>query len=485
MSVAHRRASHHHAQSGRSRPRRRSQTKDGQCRQPADVVRTRVSTTTSTPSAVLSPTPSLFSPTSVWNQQVPATAPLDPSSASVVSYLNSFVTSSETAGTGPWINTTSYSTPIYTVPAGQATAQVFLNPNAYNDALESALSAVPIPAGAQPAAGSDAQMVVYQPSTNSMWEFWGLHQSLLPPAYVWGGMATGGNLAAGEYVYAVTALSAQGETTPSTGMSINVQPGQTVTIQWDGVPGAIGYKIYRGGTGQALQLVGAVNQASAAFNTVSWTDRGTEAPAAAAPPRVSTAATPGQWHAGWGGRMLNVSTDPGYYRNLTGTSGNVVEQASWGATASSLPIAAGLITLADLASGQINHAIAMMVPKAKAKSWVCPARRTDGDDSSPNAIPEGAHFRLNPALNLSTLSMPPITRMIAVAAQKYGLIVNDQTGVTVGFRAEDPSPLTRTGQPNPYLKYFVDSSGRSELPTQLLASFPWAQLQLLTAPGCS
>ena len=54
--------------------------------------------------------------------------------------------------------------------------------------------------------------------------------------------------------------------------------------------------------------------------------------------------------------------------------------------------------------------------------------------------------------------MPPITRMIAEAAQKYGFIVNDQTGATVGFRAEDPMPLIREGQPNPP---FLSTSGET------------------------
>ena len=79
--------------------------------------------------------------------------------------------------------------------------------------------------------------------------------------------------------------------------------------------------------------------------------------------------------------------------------------------------------------------------------------------------------------------MPPITRMIAEAAQKYGFIVNDQTGATVGFRAEDPTPLIREGQPNPYLTYFkASSSGGYEDPNFLLASFPWEDLELV-APG--
>ena len=38
--------------------------------------------------------------------------------------------------------------------------------------MQEAIDAVPIPAGAKPAAGTDRQMVVWQPTTDTMWEFW-------------------------------------------------------------------------------------------------------------------------------------------------------------------------------------------------------------------------------------------------------------------------------------------------------------------------
>ena len=53
----------------------------------------------------------------MWNKPVSANTSLAPNSARVVSYLDSFVTDSLEEGIGPWINTTDYSTPIYTVPA--------------------------------------------------------------------------------------------------------------------------------------------------------------------------------------------------------------------------------------------------------------------------------------------------------------------------------------------------------------------------------
>ena len=189
-----------------------------------------------------------------------------------------------------------------------------------------------------------------------------------------------------------------------------------------------------------------------------WTDTGSSAPSSVSPPTANTATTPGQWHASWGGRIQHVSLDPGYYRNIPNGAGGYSEEAGWGVTASSLPVVGGLITLSDLAAGQINHALAIMVPQAAKGIFSFPAQRTDGVSTAANAIPEGARFRLPASLNLAAINMPPVTRMIAQAAQTYGLIVNDQTGASVGFRAEDPTPLMRQGQPNPYSDVFQDAA---------------------------
>jgi hypothetical protein len=437
-------------------------------------------------SPVPSAAPRLFSPTSVWNQALSANAPLDPNSVAIVGHLNDFVNTSEAARAGPWINTTDSSTPIYTVPADQPTVPVYTD---YPRSITSAFAAVPIPTDAEPAAGTDAEMTVYQPSSDTLWEMFEMAQRLDPPPSLSAVIGTGGSLPAAGYAYAVTALTAQGETTLSPIRSPNVPAGGKVTLQWSGPTGSSGYNIYRGADVQHLQLIQTIahqtTQFADAANT--WTDDGSFTSSGIGPPTTNTAATPGQWHAQWGGRMLHVSADPGYYRNVSDPLGGFDEYAGWGATASSLPVAAGLITLADLASGQIDHALAMLVPRAKAGIFYCPAQRTDGSDSSPDAIPEGAHFRLDPTLDLSKLQMPPVTRMIAEAAQKYGLIVNDQTGATVGFRAEDPTPLMRQSLPNPYVKYFTDpATGRYAAPNQFLAAFPWSALQLLAPPStCS
>jgi hypothetical protein len=115
----------------------------------------------------------------------------------------------------------------------------------------------------------------------------------------------------------------------------------------------------------------------------------------------------------------------------------------------------------------------MNIPYARPKVFSWPAQRTDGTSTDAVAIPEGAQFRLDPTLDLNTLKLPPLTRMMAVAAQRYGMIVRDQTGWAVALFAEDPSS---TGT-NPFSGPAGYFGGRQ--PSDLMKAFPWDRLQLL------
>lgn len=294
-----------------------------------------------------------FAPSSVWNEQLAANAPLDPASETLVSAFDAEVAAEELARSGPWINTTAYSVPIYTVSAGQPTVPVVLV-KATEAALSSAWNAVPLPATATAAAGSDGDLVVWQPSTDRMWEFWRL--------------------------------------------------------------------VHEGG----------------------------------------------EWHASWGGAIQSVSSDSGVF----GPEAWAGAKPWWGVTATSLPLAGGLITLEDLERGRIEHALAMSIPNVRAGVYASPAQRTDGQSLDPLSLPEGAHLRLDPNLDLAALHLPPLTLMVAEAAQRYGIIIRDKSQ-TIGFYAQDPTP---TGT-EPYR----GSGGYFEgkYPNQLLASFPWSYLEVL------
>jgi hypothetical protein len=176
----------------------------------------------------------------------------------------------------------------------------------------------------------------------------------------------------------------------------------------------------------------------------------------------------GSWQAGWGGAIEKASLNPGAY----GPEAWPGAKTNWGASASSLSIAGGLITLEDLELGQINHALAIALPDVRAGVYASPAQRTDGGDTEPLSLPEGAHLRLDPNLDLASLHLPHMTLLMAEAAQRYGIVVRDVAS-DVTFYGQDPTP---TGT-NPYTGTHGYFEGKS--PQQLLASFPWSHLQLL------
>jgi hypothetical protein len=301
----------------------------------------------------------LFAPGSFWNKRLPATAPLDPSSAVLVQSLVAEVAREQTARIGPWISVGRRAAPLYRVGPDQRRVRVHLdNGNErFRRTLQRAFASVPIPAAARPADPPDGHMTVWQPATDKLWEF---------------------------------------------------------------------YRARR---------------------------------------------EPDGWHARWGGAIRRVSKSRGYYTRAAWRGA----KPAWGATASSLPVIGGAMLLDELGRGRIDHALAINVPFARAGVFAWPAQRTDGD-GGPTTLPEGARLRLDPTLVLGELGLPKLTRMIARAAQRYGLVVRDQTGHGISLFGENPSQFGG----DPYRKYF-----RGRTPQQLLADFPWERLQVLEMYLCT
>ena len=302
-----------------------------------------------------SPSPfRFFSPDSIWNRPVSEDRSIDPGSAAMVGLLDREVEQEAAEHHGPYISTTSYSVPIYTVGADQPTVRVALASERPAPALQAAFDSVPLPPTARASEGTDATLVVWQPSSDRLWEFW---------------------------------------------------------------------RLAREGGG---------------------------------------------WQASWGGAMRDVSGQPGYY----GPGAWPGAEPWWGSSASSLSIAGGLITLEDLRAGVINHALAMAAPELRAGAFAYPAQRTDGDSASAASLPEGAHLRLDPGLDLARLDLPPLTLELARAAQRYGIVVRDHAPV-VKFFAQAPLPH----EADPYEGAHGYFEGR--YPRELLTSFPWSHLQVL------
>jgi len=114
----------------------------------------------------------IFAPNSCWQAKLPDNAPI---SGNTSAYVKNII--GQVNQYGPWINTLSYSVPIYVVPESQPTVYVKLNKPGgapIIDQLQKAWSAVPLPINAHPANGTDHHLVVLQPSTGKMWEFWAM-----------------------------------------------------------------------------------------------------------------------------------------------------------------------------------------------------------------------------------------------------------------------------------------------------------------------
>lgn len=297
------------------------------------------------------------SPRSVWSQVVPSSAPLDPQSTRFVTALRSIVAADEAANRGPWIDTKKCASAVYVVGSATPIRHVTLLGSTLpaRRSLQAAFSAVPIPTGSTPTVNCrDHTLVIQQPSTGKMWEFWHMAQN-----------------------------------------------------------------------------------------------------------------TAGNWHADWGGATDDLTTNDGVF----GPSDWLNAQTYWGASASGMMTVGGLLTYTELQQGVISHAISLAIPFSSAKIWSDPAVRTDGDGFSLDALPYGAHFRLAPSVNVAALQVPAVTKMLALAAQKYGIIVREQTHHNVGFPARRP-PLS---DPAIYQRIF----GGNGYPGAIMRAFPWDKLQLL------
>jgi hypothetical protein len=277
-----------------------------------------------------------FAPGSVWNRPLPGDTPVAANSSALVARLQKQV---KTAG--PWIATTNFSVPIARAGRHQRRVKVTLD-TSYGP-LQKDFASVPVPKGARPAPGGDHHLVVWQPSTNTMWEFWLMQRK------------------------------------------------------------------------------------------------------------------PDGWHARWGAKIRNVSRSAG------------INPSPTGATASGLPLVGGLMTLPELRRGRIDHALAVALPSTRSGVAAWPATRTDGQDPSPTAIPEGTRFRLDPSVNVGSLGLSRTGEAIARAAQRYGIIVRDKAGAVVFYGQEPPR-----SNPRAYHAVF-----RGAFPNQILSKFPWDRLQVV------
>jgi len=117
-----------------------------------------------------------FAASGPWNTRLPRTVPLAPNSAAIVQNLkldhdNYF---------GWNLNTDEYSTPIYRVglytPRKRWTFSDCLNLPELAPVIADSLASVPTPDGMIVSKGTDESVTIYQPSTDTYWDFWRAEQ---------------------------------------------------------------------------------------------------------------------------------------------------------------------------------------------------------------------------------------------------------------------------------------------------------------------
>jgi hypothetical protein len=175
----------------------------------------------------------------------------------------------------------------------------------------------------------------------------------------------------------------------------------------------------------------------------------------------------------YGGRMANASRNPGHFTDPPGSQ--------FGATATSIPLLAGLQRISELRAGAIDHAVSFSIPTpAPCYRWPAQRQDTRHAGATTHAPPEGARLRLPAGLDLESLGLTPYGLMLARAVQRYGLVLRDRSDKLPVLYAEVPH-----GTRDPYAQIFGDQKLDHR---GVLANWPWDRLQVLAPPrgepGC-
>jgi hypothetical protein len=184
--------------------------------------------------------------------------------------------------------------------------------------------------------------------------------------------------------------------------------------------------------------------------------------------------------AGVGGRLAIESSSDGVF------------PWPYGAASSGFALLGGLPLIREVQAGQINHVVAFNVPQLQCvQPPRAPATRNDCNNPGPYNLEEGLRFRLPPSYDIGVelATATPFVRMVATAAQRYGMIIANGSGrYQVTMRLENPDtclPAESLQQCN----YDPNNPWPALLgvaPHEMfkaLDQFPWAALEALPPLG--
>jgi hypothetical protein len=110
---------------------------------------------------------------------------------------------------------------------------------------------------------------------------------------------------------------------------------------------------------------------------------------------------------------------------------NALRPNGWtSADAAGLPLLPGLVSYDEVASGVIRHAIRFTAETIN-RSYIWPARHSDGQSTDANAPPMGLRLRLKANVNISGYAAP--VQVVLQALKDYGMILADSgTSLDIG-----------------------------------------------------
>lgn len=154
---------------------------------------------------------------------------------------------------------------------------------------------------------------------------------------------------------------------------------------------------------------------------------------------------------------------------------NALSGSGWGgaATGSGASRLGGVIRVAEIANGDIPHALALQTNNACAGVFRPPALKTDGNSQRPNCIPEGARLQLDPSLDVESLGLAPGPLAVARAMQRYGGYIVDIGGapLSVSFELDVGAPPGQLGDVYRAAGFHGDYDA--------MAAVPWERLRVL------
>jgi hypothetical protein len=110
-------------------------------------------------------------------------------------------------------------------------------------------------------------------------------------------------------------------------------------------------------------------------------------------------------------------------------SDGLVSIGQYSVGGSNTPFLAMAIRDEEIEAGVINHPLGCCISHNKKGHYVYPpASRSDGSGTDYYAIPMGARIQLNPDIDLDSLGLSRVGKIIAKAMQEYGIVLKESGG---------------------------------------------------------